>query len=135
MATRNEYAREYNLKRYHRLRSEAINSLGGKCKNCESTEFLELDHIDPKTKTMEVAKMLNSAKTVFWEEVAKCQILCKECHKLKSIEERGFKIAKGTHGTLSSYRYCKCELCKEAKHQYYLRTKHSRKKRNKATVV
>lgn len=135
LPTKNEYAREYNLKRYHRLRSEALDTLGGKCKKCRSTSVLELDHIDPKTKTMDISKMLNSSIKVFWEEVTKCQILCKDCHKIKSVLERGFKLAKGKHGTLSSYRYCKCELCREAKHKHYLKTKHLRKNRNNATVV
>ena len=37
----------------------------------------------------------------------------------KTVEaESGKKSASGTHGTLSSFRYCKCALCKEARNGY-----------------
>ena len=110
----NAYMRQYHLKRYYRLRNEAIISLGGKCKICGSRERLELDHISKETKEIEVSQMLSVSLDRFWKEVAKCQLLCKSCHSDKTIDDLGRKKAKGNHGTISCYRYCKCDLCKRA---------------------
>ena len=124
-AAYNEYMRVYVGKRYHRRRKEAIEKLGGKCAKCGSTEDLEFDHIDRTTKTADIAKLWTYKEHLFWEEVEKCQILCKTCHQDKSIEDLGFTKAKGNHGTISSIRYCKCELCKNAKREYmkeYMKT-------------
>jgi len=124
----NTYMRKYHLKRYRRLRNEAITFLGGKCVKCGSTEKLELDHINKDDKEIEVSKMLSVSLDRFWKEVKKCQLLCKGCHLDKTIVERGHKIAKGTHGTLSSYRYCKCELCKKAHRDWSIKYNKSHKR-------
>lgn len=114
----NAYMREYHIKRYYSLRNGAIVKLGGECILCGGKEGLQLDHIDPKSKEIDISKMLNVSLERFWKEVSKCQLLCKACHAKKTVLERGQKIAKGTHGTLSSYRYCKCDICKKAKSDY-----------------
>ena len=113
--TYNKYMREYHLKRYYRLKSEAHASLGGKCINCESTDDLQMDHIDRHNKSFSASKMLSFSLKAFWEEIKKCQLLCKKCHRVKTTIESGKRMAKGNHGTLSCYRYCKCNLCKKAK--------------------
>lgn len=114
----NAYMRVYHLKRYYRLRGEAISSLGGKCKKCGSIDRLELDHINSKEKEIDVSKMLSVSLERFWNEVNKCQVLCRECHFEKTLTDCGRKKAKGTHGTISSYRYCKCNLCREANNKH-----------------
>ena len=111
----NKYMREYHLKRYYRLRIQAINFLGGKCVECSSEVNLQFDHKDPKDKKYEVSRFLSLPLKEFWEEIKKCQVLCQKHHKIKSIIESGKIPARGTHGTLSAYRYCRCELCKKAK--------------------
>jgi 5-methylcytosine-specific restriction endonuclease McrA len=113
-----EERRKYNLNRYYTEKEKIIKSLGGECVICKSKNKLEIDHINPNTKLFEVSLLLSYSKDVVKKEVLKCQILCKECHITKTILESGKKIAKGTHGTLSSYRYCKCDSCKKAKHDY-----------------
>lgn len=116
--TWNKYMREYHIKRYHKLKDEAFAFLGGKCKKCGSIKNLQFDHIDPAEKEIEMGKFLTFPLKKFWKEVKKCQLLCDECHQTKSILESGKKIAKGKHGTISSYRYCHCEICKEAKREW-----------------
>jgi ribosomal protein S27AE len=108
-----EYHREYNKRRYYKVRAEAIQLLGGKCNKCGSAEELEIDHVDRKQKSFEISKIWALAREKFLAELAKCQLLCKSCHRIKSIGELGKKPA--THGTLSMYRYCKCDACKQAK--------------------
>ncbi len=114
----NAYMRKYHLGRYYKLRGEAIASLGGKCVECGIKENLQLDHKNKEDKEIEVSRMLSVSLKRFWNEVKKCQLLCAKCHSKKTIIESGKKIAKGRHGTISSYRYCRCKLCKEAKSEY-----------------
>jgi 5-methylcytosine-specific restriction endonuclease McrA len=114
----NTYMRVYVLNRYHERRAAAIAKLGGKCVTCGSTTDLELDHTDRRTKAFDLAKLWSVSKVRFAAELAKCQLLCQRCHRMKSILERGHKVARGTHGTVSSYRYCHCELCRAAWRKY-----------------
>lgn len=106
--------------RYAKRRATALAILGGKCARCGATDDLEIDHIDPLTKLFQIGSSRggNCSEVVFLAEVAKCQILCGTCHDTKSLAERGMVTAKGTHGTLSSYRHCKCAECKAAKSDY-----------------
>lgn len=80
------------------------------CVQCGSTEQLELDHINRKTKVDH--RIWSWSKTKRDEELAKCQVLCRDCHKLKTKLENIIQI----HG-LSMYKYhgCKCDICKQAK--------------------
>lgn len=132
----NEYMRVYMLARYHRRRAEAVVKLGGKCANCSATSDLEIDHIDSKRKSFDVAKMHSASEEKWNAEIDKCQLLCTECHANKSIHDLGNKRALGTHGTVSSYRYCHCDLCRAAHNlacRDFKRKKRAVAKMNKAT--
>lgn len=118
MANSNEYMNNYMKDRWAKRRKEAIEKLGGKCNECESLEDLQFDHIDPMTKIATVAKMSSMSEEKFWNEVNKCQLLCLKCHQKKTLTDLNQKDAKINHGSLSSYRYCKCDLCKKAKSDY-----------------
>lgn len=125
----NEYMRQYMKDWYDRRHAEATAQLGGCCAACGATENLEFDHIDPASKTMTIARMWTASEVRFQAELAKCQLLCKPCHFEKTLRDRGFTAAKGTHGTLSAYRYCgppKCEDCKRAKREYFTQWKAQR---------
>lgn len=112
----NLYMTEYLKNRYKQRREAFIKEKGSKCANCKKpAEHFEIDHIDKSKKEHQIAKILASgSKEIVTSELSKCQILCEECHYEKN------KIDNGTweHGTLSGYRYCKCEDCKEAKREY-----------------
>jgi 5-methylcytosine-specific restriction endonuclease McrA len=112
------YMKEYMLKRYNERREKAIEKLGGKCVKCGSTQHLQFDHINPEDKSFTIAVRSSINEKDFWKEIDKCQLLCLECHQQKTITDMGMKPAKGFHGTLSSYRYCRCNLCKKAKSDY-----------------
>jgi 5-methylcytosine-specific restriction endonuclease McrA len=91
--------------RWTKRRETAILSLGGVCVSCGSTENLEFDHIDPNTKEFTLAAGSGFSEERFSKELAKCQLLCVSCHKLKH---------RAPHGTLARKRDCNCSLCKEA---------------------
>lgn len=116
MTDRNEYMKVYMLDRYHKRKAKAIMQLGGVCVDCGTDKNLHFDHIDPNTKSFTLGQRLSSvSEKKLQEELDKCQLLCQTCHELKSINELGNKVAKGAHGTVSSYLYCKCSECREAK--------------------
>lgn len=105
---------EYRAKR----RKYAINKLGGKCNVCGSTEQLEFDHIDPTTKISTIAKIWTASKEVFEEELNKCQLLCKKCHKEKTKKEPSlppWNKNKWEHGSLTGYvgKKCRCDKCRK----------------------
>lgn len=126
----NEYMRKYMLNRYNKRISEAKVKLGGKCVKCGAINDLEFDHIDKVTKSFTIAGSgWNANKTDFDNEINKCQLLCVSCHEEKTLVDFGRVSAKNTHGTLSSYRYCRCDLCKTAKSNH-AKAKRLEKKNN-----
>lgn len=98
--------RQYAKDKYNRLRARMIQILGGKCAKCGSTIDLEMDHVDPSQKQFSLSQLVFRTEATFLAEVAKCQLLCDECHKDKH---------RAKCGTLGGYRYCRCSNCKKAK--------------------
>lgn len=81
----NKYHREYNKARYHRIRNEYLEQLGGQCIDCSVEYDLEFDHVDPSTKLFPIGKLLNFSKVKRDEEIKKCVLRCKSCHIIKSV--------------------------------------------------
>jgi 5-methylcytosine-specific restriction endonuclease McrA len=120
MSNDNNYMREYMKKRSKERMKEAHQLLGGKCCKCGSINNLQIDHIDPLTKSFTLSSGTTFSKERWDAELAKCQLLCFECHKSKTLKERNFQEVKdkNIHGTISSYRYCHCDVCKKARAEY-----------------
>jgi 5-methylcytosine-specific restriction endonuclease McrA len=110
----NEYMRVYMLNRYHERRAEALEKLGGACAICGSKVSLEIDHIDPKTKSFDVGKLWSVSKARYLSELEKCQLLCKVHHLRKSGDE----LAVPHGGGLTGKRNCRCTLCAPLKNAY-----------------
>jgi hypothetical protein len=119
----------YMLARYRERRREAVRRLGGRCVVCGTRKNLEIDHKNSDAKSMTVGRMTMVTQKRFDAELKKCQLLCQKHHIEKTTRERGLKPARGTHGTLSSYRYCHCEECKEAKRMYATKKRAARTRR------
>lgn len=85
-----------------RRRRDAWFAEHGPCVNCGSTDRLELDHIDP------FAKISHSVWS--WRkdrrdaELAKCQVLCHECHAAKSAAELPYAGFRWNHPAAISAR-------------------------------
>lgn len=124
----NEYMKKYMIARYHKKMDQIRCSLGGKCYRCGSMDNLEIDHINPSNKSYTVARMWSIKETKLQEEIKKCQLLCQSCHNLKTLKQNNMNPAKGFHGTISTVRYCKCRLCKDAKNAYMREWKKRRRK-------
>jgi 5-methylcytosine-specific restriction endonuclease McrA len=130
MPSNNDYMRKYMADRYRRRQEIAKAALGGKCSKCGSTEDLEFDHVIPQKKAggFTITKRLAGvAESKLQEEIKKCQLLCWDCHNEKTQEELGRSSTKGRHGTLSTYRYCKCAECRAANTAYSRKWKEERK--------
>lgn len=112
-----EYQRAWN-------RGRRLQFIAGQCcAKCGSTENLELDHIDPKSKADH--RIWTWSISRIEAEVAKCQWLCRNCHVEKSVLERGgFRRGAGPHGSKNRYDGgCRCDCCRRAYSQIRLRWK------------
>jgi len=98
-------------------RRDALELLGGKCVVCgkEDADDLEFDHIDPATKSFNIASNWSRSWGDLQKELAKCQLLCTKCHDDKTLRER----PPARHGTIFMYRDngCRCEACRARKKQ------------------
>lgn len=124
----NEYMRDRYDNTYLETRIKAVEFMGGECVNCGSAESLEFDHIDPKTKKVEVSSMWD---THSWEaildEMSKCQLLCKLCHAEKTKIDLGVPHGGGVSGK----SHCPCELCKAKKREYHNTKGYNRNRSNR----
>lgn len=113
--------RKYFRDRYKDRRKVLLGLLGDKCVKCGSTVDLQFDHIDPTTKTMDIGRRMTYSIYTVGKEVQLCQLLCKQCHEIKSVIDGGHKLMRGSniHGTHTSYQYyCRCYVCVLAKKLY-----------------
>jgi 5-methylcytosine-specific restriction endonuclease McrA len=88
---------QYNLKRYHSVRAEYIQLLGGKCTSCGSEKNLHFDHIKSEDKEFNIGDRLTYPREYVLKELEKCQLLCAKCHIAKTRKSKdGYdKRAKG----------------------------------------
>ena len=82
---------KYELQRYKVWRAETISKMGGKCVECGSEEELEFDHINPTEKEFSISTRWSVMDVALEEELAKCQLLCHDCHLTKTKGERGVR--------------------------------------------
>lgn len=79
---------QYQNERNKRIRREWFAAQGGKCVLCGSGERLECDHIDRATKPgPDAHKVWSWSKARMDVELAKCQVLCHDCHLTKTMAE------------------------------------------------
>jgi len=90
----------YMRKRYHKKRLWAVQYLGGRCVCCGSIDNLEIDHINPDTKSFGLNNLWSVAWARYVGELDKCQLLCRSCHLEKSKGE----------GSLTKNRACGARL-------------------------
>jgi 5-methylcytosine-specific restriction endonuclease McrA len=107
-------------RQYHRewIKARRASWLAGKaCAKCGSTDRLQLDHVDPASKT--------SHRIWSWSEpkrlaaLSKCQVLCYGCHRTKTdLVDRASKAAHGTRAKYKSDSACRCDACRAANARY-----------------
>lgn len=106
---RKEYARLWVKKRRDEFFSDK------QCLKCESKEDLVLHHRDPSKKEHHCIWSWSKIRRDI--EIAKCDVLCNNCH----VELHSDLLKKEiTHGNYNDYktRGCRCSKCKEAVRLY-----------------
>lgn len=97
---------EYQVQ-WMKNRRDSWLSENGPCKNCGSEDNLEVDHINPIEKIDH--KVWSWSEIRRREELAKCQVLCKKCHKEKT---RNTFLENRIHGLSNTYKNgCRCNSC------------------------
>lgn len=102
--------REYQRKWLAKRRQDWIDSQGGVCAVCGSDDRLEVDHIDPSTKTCNPRDIWSRAQAFRDAELAKCQVLCYTHHLEKTNAEKF--VPHGTNGRYNDG--CRCAPCTAA---------------------
>jgi hypothetical protein len=93
-------------------RAEAIDYLGGVCVECGTRDDLQFHHVDPSVKSWNVSKLTSIREELFWKEIDKCELRCRECH----IDHHRVE---NEHGTMQRYwQKCRCDLCKAEASEY-----------------
>ena len=86
----------------------------GPCKECGSEINLELHHIDEKDPSLAThmgSSIFSMRKDKQELELAKCIVLCEECHKRVTAENAGH-LMHGTHSMYTNHG-CRCSVCRE----------------------
>lgn len=78
------------------------------CADCGAKHHLQLDHKDPSKKWKHRIWSYSWARILV--ELAKCQVLCYDCHMKKSITERGDIVGKNEYDHVG----CCCWECRDA---------------------
>lgn len=90
MTDRKEYLRKYQREWWRKRRQDFFSDK--KCLICSSIENLELHHREPALK---VSHNIWSWSTVRRNtEIAKCDILCHDCHLKETIKQNKSKVSK-----------------------------------------
>jgi hypothetical protein len=91
------------------LRERRARYMAGRvCLKCGSNERLEIHHRNPAEKISH--KIWSWAEPRLLAELAKCDILCHDCHLKITIEQQRTT----EHGTGGMYKHgCRCQDCKE----------------------
>lgn len=127
MGTNNKsYDKQYKSKLYAIKMQRWKQLLGGQCEACKSVDALEFDHVNPKDKVFAIADGWSLAEDVVLEELKKCQLLCKDCHKIKTDTASRKKRKHGTWGAVRNGK-CKCDICRKFVNAY--QKEYQRKKR------
>lgn len=116
--------RVYMRDRWRRRKAKAVAYMGGRCAHCGMGaegfgEDFHFDHVKPEWKRFTIASRPSRAEHLFWQELMACQLLCGECHRLKTSGEQSVPHGGGITGK----KNCLCELC------YPLKLEYTRKRR------
>ena len=83
-----EKIREERREHHNERKELCLEYLGGKCVKCGTTHNLQFDHIKREGKKYTITEKITNNFTILKEELDKCQLLCYDCHKIKTKSER-----------------------------------------------
>lgn len=111
MKTKSEY--QYILRWNKKI--QAINLLGGRCKECGEYRpwILSFHHKNLYEKEFEIARIINYKWSIIEKEIEKCELLCERCHRLKHQKngKKNFKFSESKKIFLKFKCVSGCEIC------------------------
>lgn len=84
---------ENQNKRYNKNKIAVLEFLKkSSCENCGNSDYrvLEFNHINREEKSFEISNGLFHSLDSIFEEIKKCNVLCRNCHKIHTIEQLGY---------------------------------------------
>jgi hypothetical protein len=78
----------YCIDRWQKKKLRVVEQMGNKCHDCKNTyppTVYDLHHIDPSQKEMGWDKMRLASEEKTQLELAKCVLLCANCHRIRHI--------------------------------------------------
>ena len=88
-------ASQYQRQRRDKRKKIFVEQFGNKCHDCGGTFqdcCYDFHHIDPATKSFEIAPGLDRKWEVIEEEISKCIMLCSNCHRIRHYDETRKKV-------------------------------------------
>lgn len=87
------WRRTYYMQRRLRLKYLSDHLKTRPCADCRGwfeTCQMQFDHRDPSTKYLEIGQMVGRGSSLnsFLEEVKKCDVVCANCHILRTVKQR-----------------------------------------------
>ena len=79
------------------------------CVKCGTTENLENHHLDPSTKVASCVWTWAIERRD--AELAKCEVLCFDCHVLETAKQVAKPLVHGTRTAYDSKHHCRCADC------------------------
>jgi hypothetical protein len=58
------------------------------CKECFHPVCMDFDHRDPSTKVQDIARMIGAPWEKTLAEIAKCDLICANCHRIRTKRRR-----------------------------------------------
>jgi hypothetical protein len=82
--------RRYTARKLARIQKFKIEQGCQRCGYNESAYALDFHHKDPNTKEFGIGRQLNMAEDRIWREIAKCDVLCRNCHAILHHDQEVF---------------------------------------------
>jgi hypothetical protein len=91
-AKKRKATRKHRQEKLYKIKTHLQGLLGGKCQHCGNTDprVLDFDHVDPTSKTLLISQSYHLPLVRLEEEIAKCRLLCANCHRIATLETGGF---------------------------------------------
>jgi len=118
---------QYLRRRYQERKEHAFDVLGGECWSCGTKEGLCIFHADSPAKKVRLSTLSRMSEKRFVQALRDCKLYCRKCGREAARENTGQCATEENHGTVSCYRYCRCDLCRAAHNE---RNRHYRRRKD-----
>ena len=62
------------------------------CKGLFSTVCMDFDHRDPHEKKANISRMYQNTMEQILDEIAKCDLVCSNCHRIRTAHLKGWNL-------------------------------------------